>query len=320
MKNLRFALAAFLFAAPLAALAQAWPAKPVKIIVPWSPGGAVDVVTRKVAQKLAEQTGQPFIVENKPGATGTIGSLQVARSAPDGYTLLANDMAYSLLPHVFASLPWDYEKDLVPVTTMMDAPYGIAVRADGPHKTLAGLIAAAKASPGKLTFGSGGNGTGPHFSGELLMIAAGIELTHIPYKGASEAMTAVIGGQVDMLLASTASLLGQAKGGKARILAVSGDKRLPVVADVPTFAEAGLKDYGILNFNGLWAPKGTPPAVMERLQAEVKKAVASPDVKAFFESQGGIAGGATGAQFAKRVQDTTRMWGPVAARAKIEKQ
>ncbi len=320
MKSLKLAIAALLLATPLAALAQAWPSKPVKIVVPWSPGGAVDVVTRKVAQKLAEQTGQPFVVENKPGATGTIGSLQVARSAPDGYTLLANDMAYSLLPHVFANLPWDLEKDLVPVTTMMDAPYGIAVRADGPHKSLAGLIATAKANPGKLTFGSGGNGTGPHFSGELLMITAGIELTHIPYKGASEAMTAVIGGQVDMLLASTASLLGQARGGKARVLAVSGDRRQPVLPDVPTFAEAGLKDFGILNFNGLWAPKGTPAAVMERLQAEVQKAVASPDVKAFFESQGGIAGGASSAQFAKRVQDTTRMWGPVAARAKIEKQ
>lgn len=313
-------LAALLAALPLLAFGQAWPTKPVKIVVPWSPGGAVDVVTRKVAQKLADQTGQPFIVENKPGATGTIGGLQVAKSAPDGYTLLANDMAYSLLPHVFANLPWDLEKDLVPVTTMMDAPYGIAVRADGPYKTLAGLVAAAKANPGKLTFGSGGNGTGPHFSGELLQIAAGIELAHIPYKGASEAMTAVIGGQVDILLASTASLLSQAKGGKARILAVSGDKRLPIVPDVPTFAEAGLKDYGILNFNGLWAPKGTPPAVLERLQAEVRKAVASPDVLAFFESQGGIAGGATSAQFAKRVQDTTRMWAPVAARAKIEKQ
>jgi tripartite-type tricarboxylate transporter receptor subunit TctC len=130
----------------------------------------------------------------------------------------------------------------------------------------------------------------------------------------------VIGGQVDMLLASTASLLGQAKGGKARILAVSGDKRLAILPDVPTFAEAGLKNYGILNFNGLWAPKGTPAAVIERLQAEVQKAIATPDVKAFVDSQGGIAGGATSAQFAKRVQDTTRMWGPVAARAKIEKQ
>jgi tripartite-type tricarboxylate transporter receptor subunit TctC len=320
MNRLRAALAALLLALPLASLAQAWPSKPVKIIVPWSPGGAVDVVTRKVAQKLAEQTGQPFIVENKPGATGTIGSLQVAKSAPDGYTLLANDMAYSLLPHVFASLPWDHEKDLVPVTTMMDAPYGIAVRADGPYKTLAALLAAAKASPGKLTFGSGGNGTGPHFAGELLMIASGTEITHIPYKGAADAMTGLIGGQVDILLASTASLLAQAKGGKARILAVSGDRRLAVIADVPTFAEAGLKDYGILNFNGLWAPRGTPPAVIERLQAETLKAIAAPDVKAFFESQGGIAGGATSAQFAKRVQDTTRMWGPVAARARIEKQ
>jgi tripartite-type tricarboxylate transporter receptor subunit TctC len=320
MNRLFSTLAALALAAPLAALAQAWPTKPVKIVVPYPPGGAVDVVTRKVAQKLAEQTGQPFVVENKPGATGTIGCAQVAKSAPDGYTLLANDMTYSLLPHVFSNLPWDHEKDLVPVTTTMFAPYGLAVRADGPYKTLPALIAAAKAEPGKLTFGSGGQGTAPHFAGELLMITTHTSLTHIPYKGAAEAMTGLIGGQVDLLLASTASLLAQAKGGKARILALSGDRRQPAIPDVPTFAEAGLKEYGIMNFNGLWAPKGTPPAVLVRIQSETAKAVASPDVKAFFETQAGEPGGTPSAEFAKRVRDTTKMWGSVAEKAKVEKQ
>ena len=313
-------LATLLCALPLFAAAQAWPTKPVKVIVPYPPGGAVDVVTRKVAQKLAEQTGQPFVVENRPGATGTIGCLQVARSAPDGYTLLANDMTYSLLPHVFAHLPWDHEKDLVPVTTTMFAPYAMAVRADGPYKTLAALIAAAKAEPGKLTFGSGGQGTAPHFAGELFMITTKTSLTHIPYKGASEAMTGLIGGQVDLLLASTASLLAQAKGGRARILAISGERRQPVVPDVPTFAEAGLPGYGIVNFNGLWAPKGTPDAVVAKIQSETAKAVATADVKAFFESQGGEPGGTPSAEFARRVHETTRLWGTVAATAKVEKQ
>lgn len=174
------AIAALLTALPLTALAQAWPTKPVKIIVPYPPGGAVDVVTRKVAQKLSEQTGQPFVIENKAGATGTIGSAQVAQSPADGHTLLANDMTYSLLPHVFKKLPWDHENDLVPVTTTMFAPYGLAVRADGPYKTLADLIAGAKANPGKLNFGSGGNGTAPHFAAELLMLTTKTQLTHVP--------------------------------------------------------------------------------------------------------------------------------------------
>ena len=313
-------LAALLTTLPLVAFAQAWPTKPVKIIVPYPPGGAVDVVTRKVAQKLSEQTGQPFVIENKAGATGTIGSAQVAQSPADGHTLLANDMTYSLLPHVFKQLPWDHEKDLVPVTTTMFAPYGLAVRADGPYKTLADLIAAAKANPGKLNFGSGGNGTAPHFAGELLMLTTKTSMTHVPYKGAAEAMTGLVGGQVDLLLASTASLLGQTRGGKARILAISGDRRASILPDVPTFAQAGLPEYGIMNFNGLWAPRGTPPTVLARIQSETSKAVASADVKAFFESQAGEPGGTPIAEFAKRVQDTTRLWGRVAEAAKVEKQ
>jgi tripartite-type tricarboxylate transporter receptor subunit TctC len=313
-------LATLLCAASLNAAAQAWPSKPVKIIVPYPPGGAVDVATRKVAQKLNEQLGQPFIVENKPGAAGSIGSSLVAKSPPDGYTLLANDMSYSLYPYVFKTLAWDHEKDLVAATTTMFAPYGIAVKADSPFKTLGDLLAAAKKDPGKLTFGSGGPGSAPHFATESLMLAANVNMTHIPYKGAGEAMTGLIGGQIDVLMSSTASLMTQAKGGKARILAVSGDKRATALPDVPTFAEAGLKQFGIMNFNGLWAPKGTPPDILAKLQLEVAKAVATPDAKAYFESQGGTPGGSKSEAFAAQVRETTKSWGPVAERAKVEKQ
>jgi len=315
----KIALLAGLLACCLAH-AEAWPTKPVKIVVPYPPGGAVDLVARKVADKLSDQLHQPFVVENKAGAGGLIGAQAVARSAPDGYTFMANDMSYSMLPYVFKSLPFDHERDLVPVATTMFAPYAIAVKADGPFKSLKDLLDAARAQPGKLTYGSGGPGSAPHFATESFALASNVRLTHIPYKGASEAMTGLISGQIDMLIASTASLMGQHRGGKARMIAVSGTKRLAALPEVPTFAEAGLNGYSILNFNGLWAPKGTPPEVVAKLGAEVAKAVASPDVKAFFETQGGFPGGTRDEEFARLVRDTTKSWGPVAAKAGIQKQ
>ncbi|HET9653391.1 MAG TPA: tripartite tricarboxylate transporter substrate binding protein, partial [Usitatibacter sp.] len=221
MKSRLFAISALL-ALSFAASAQPWPSKPVKVIVPYPPGGAVDVVVRRVAQKLSDDLGQPFVVENKPGASGLIGTQLVAKAAPDGYTLMANDMSYSMLPYVFKSLPFDHAHDLVPVTTTMFAPYAIAVKADGPYKTLKALLDAARAQPDKLTYGSGGPGSAPHFATESLALAANVRLTHIPYKGAAEAMTGLISGQIDMLMSSTASLIGQHRGGRARILAVSG--------------------------------------------------------------------------------------------------
>lgn len=313
------ALAVIGFAIAPAQAQSPWPAKPVKIVVPYPPGGAVDQVTRKIAQKLTEQTGQTFFVENKVGATGTIGSSLVAQSAPDGYTLLANDTTYSMLPHVFKKLPWDYARDLVPVVAFNFAPFTVAVAADSKFKTLQELLAFAKANPTKLAYGSGGTGSSPHFATEALRAATGIEVTHIPYKGAGEATLALLSGTIDFQMASTPGVMGQVKGGKMRLLAVSGDKRLKALPDVPTFKELDLKQYGVINFTGLWVPKGTPPGVATRLQKEVEVAMASADFQAFADNLGAIPVNVSGPVFAKMLLDTLQKWGEVATAAGIEK-
>ena len=300
--------------------AQTWPAKPVRIIVPYPPGGAVDVVTRKMAAKLQEQTGQTFFVENKAGATGTIGLAAVVQAPADGYTLAANDTTYALLPHIFKKLPFDYQKDLLPVGAFVFAPMSVVVKADSKYKTLADLIAAAKAEPGKITYGTGGAGTTPHFVSEALGIAAGVSFMHIPFKGAGEATMGMLSGTIDFQVASTPGVMGNVKGGKARILAVSGNKRLAALPDVPTFAEAGVKNFGLINFTGLWAPKGTPQAAIDRLQKEIATAMATPDMKAFAESIASDPGHWDAAAFAKDLGERTAYWGQVAANTAFERQ
>ena len=309
-----------LAAASTFAQAQAWPAKPVKIIVPYPPGGAVDVVTRKIAAKLQEQTGQTFFVENKAGATGTIGLAAVVQSAADGYTLAANDTTYALLPHIFKKLPFDHEKDLLPVGACVFAPMGVVVKADSKYRTLGELLAAAKAQPERLTYGTDGAGTTPHFVSEALGIAGGAHFLHVPYKGAGEATMAMLSGTIDFQVASTPGVMGNLKGGKARLLAISGTKRLTALPDVPTFTEAGLKNFGLINFTGLWAPKGTPQAVIDRLQKELAAAMASADMKAFAEGIASEPGFWDAATFAKDLHERTAFWGKVVANTAFERQ
>jgi tripartite-type tricarboxylate transporter receptor subunit TctC len=300
--------------------AQAWPAKPVKIVVPYAPGGAVDVVTRKIAAKLQEQTGQTFFVENKAGATGTIGLASVVHAPADGYTLAANDTTYALLPHIFKKLPFDHDKDLLPISAFVFAPMAVVVKGDSKFRTLGDLISAAKAEANKVTYGTGGAGTTPHFVSEALGIAAGVNFMHVPYKGAGEATMAMLSGTIDFQVASTPGVMGNVKGGKARLLAVSGTKRLAALPDVPTFTEAGIKNFGLINFTGLWAPKGTPQAVIDRLQKEIAAAMASADMKAFSEGIASEAGYWDAATFAKDLQERTATWGKVAANTAFERQ
>ena len=321
MKTLvRAALAAAAFAFGTLVHAQAWPAKPVKIVVPYPPGGAVDVVTRKMAAKLQEQTGQTFYVENKAGATGTIGIAGVVQSPADGYTLVANDTTYALLPHIFKKLPFDHEHALVPVGAFVFAPMTVAVRADSKYKTLGEMVAAARAEANKVTYGTGGAGSAPHFVSEALGIAAGANFMHVPFKGAGEATMAVLSGTIDFQVASTPGIMGHVKGGKARLLGVSGSKRMSALPDVPTFTEAGVKFPGLINFTGLWAPKGTPQPVIDRLQKEIATAMATADMKAFAEGIASDPGYWDAATFAKDLHERTAYWGKVAANTAFERQ
>lgn len=320
MTRMRIAAAAALFALTCAAGAQSWPAKPVRIIVPYAPGGAVDVVTRKMAAKLQEQTGRSFYVENRPGATGTIGIVQTMQAPADGYTLVANDTTFALLPHIFNKLPFDHANDLMPVGAFVFAPMCVVVGADSPYKTLSDLIAAAKAAPEKVTYGTGGAGTTPHFVSEALGIAAGAKFMHVPFKGAGEATLAMLAGTIDFQIASTPGVMGNVKGGKVRILAVSGTRRLAALPDVPTFAEAGLKNFaGLINFTGLWAPKGTPQAVIDRLQREIARAMSSAEMKQFANSTASEAGYWDAAAFAKELKERTEFWGRIAANTAFER-
>lgn len=313
--------ATVLIVAAAAAHAQsAYPAKPVKIVVPYPPGGAVDQVTRRIAQKLTEQTGQSFFVENKAGATGTIGAVQVARAPGDGYTLLANDTTYSILPQVFKKLPWDYAQDLLPVAGFNFAPTAVVVAADSPFKTLGDLVAHSQANPGKLNYGTGGAGTMPHFATEALQGASGLKATHVPFKGAGEATLALLGGTIDFQIASTPGVMGQVRGGKVRLLAVSGEQRLKALPNVPTFAQAGAPSYKVVNFTGLWAPKGTPEAVLDTLRKEIGKAMSSADVQTFADDLGAVPGVVSGPAFVDKLKADAQLWEAVAAKVGIEKQ
>lgn len=265
----------FIALAPPAAWA-AFPDKPLHIVVPFAPGGGTDAITRSLGVGMSQALGQPVIVDNKPGAGTLIGSEFVAKSAPDGYTLVMATFAHAVNPGLQPKMPYDTDKAFAPVALIGVSPNVLVVRAESPYKTVAELVAAAKATPGKLTFASQGNGTSAHLAGELFKNLAKVELTHIPYRGAGPAMTDLLGGQVDMMFATASAVRPFVDSGKMRALGVTTARRSPAYASVPTLAEAGVPGYAAESWYGLYVAAKTPKDVIDRLNAAVKKAVKAP--------------------------------------------
>jgi tripartite-type tricarboxylate transporter receptor subunit TctC len=302
-------------------LAQDWPSKPIRLNVPFPAGGGTDILSRVLANRLAETLKQPVLVENKPGAGGNIGVDATAKAAPDGYAIVMGQTAnLAINPTLYTNLPYDPVRDLVPVALVADSPVVLVVGAESRFKTLAGIIAAARAKPGDLTYASPGNGTVSHLVGELLQQTAGVKMQHIPYKGASQALTDLMGGRVDLFLSSVPSALAQIKGGKLRAVAVTSKRRSPSLPDVQTVAEAGFPGFDATTWFGILAPAKTPQAVVDKLNAEINAALKSPEVGEKIASEGGVALGGSAADFAALLQADLVRWGGIvkASGAKVD--
>jgi tripartite-type tricarboxylate transporter receptor subunit TctC len=292
-----------------AALAQtAFPSKPVTIVVPFPAGGALDIVARALAEEMRKQLGQPVIVDNRVGAGGTVGSALVARAAPDGYTILLGSVAtHAIGPGVYRNLAYDALKDFAPITQVTASPLLLASSATLNVKTLAELLASARAQPGKLNYASTGNGTAVHLAGAMLQSAARLDVVHVPYKGGPQAINALITGEAAYMVVNVELVLPQVAGGKARALAVTGNRRLAVLPDVPTMGEAGLSGVDATTWFGLFAPAGTPKDVVDRLQRDAATSLRT--LKDNFAKQGDEAIGSTPDEFAAHVRAEHAKWG-----------
>ncbi|MEO8081184.1 MAG: tripartite tricarboxylate transporter substrate binding protein [Caldimonas sp.] len=327
MSHAKRPLTTWLLAAAVCALAlpwagaahaqAAWPSKQVRMIVPFSPGGSTDVVARMVGQRLAEVWGQSVVVENRAGAGGNIGTDLVAKSSPDGYTLLMASGSITINPHIYAKMPFDTWKDLVPITNVASGPMLVVVQEKSPYRSIKDLIAAAKAQPKALSFGSAGVGSQVHLAGENFADAAGIDLQHVPYKGEAPAYTDLISGQTQLMvgnIAAAAALLGP---GRLRALAVTGTKRSSLLPDVPTVAESGLPGFENTGWFGLYAPAGTPPEVVAKIQRDTAAALADTQIKARLHVLGMEPVGSTSAQLAAQMQTESVRWEKVVKNRKL---
>lgn len=304
-----------------AASAAEYPARPLRLVVPFTPGGTTDILARVVGARLGEVLGQSVVVENRPGAGGNLGAEAVARAAPDGYTLLMGTLGTQVTnAYLYARMPYDAAKDFAPVTLVANSPNVLLTNASQPVRSVADVIALAKKEPGRINYASTSTGGSPHLSGELLVSMAGVRMQHVPYKGAAPAMTDLLAGQVELMFDNLPSALAQIRAGKVRALAVTSPQRSPVLPDVPTVQESGLPGYVVNSWFGLLAPAGTPPEIVARLQKAAAGVLAEPSVRQRIEQLGAMPGGDTPAAFSAIIRADHDKWSRVIRQAGIQPQ
>jgi tripartite-type tricarboxylate transporter receptor subunit TctC len=314
---IRSVIAVLAAAAAFSAQAQTWPTKPVKIIVPFAAGGPADIYARVIAQKLGESMGQAFVVEDKPGAGSLIGTEAVAKSAPDGYTLLLMSNTHTVNETLVPNKPYALTRDFVGVAPINYSDLVLVAHPSLQVSTLGELLKLAKSKPGKLNYASSGTGTPYHMAGELFKSMAGVHLVHIPYRGSTGARTDLLGGQVDLMFDAVTTMADHAKAGKVKALATTGAQRSTVLPDVPTMSEAGVPGYEATIWLGLLAPKGTPPAIVQRLNEAVIKVTSQPDIRQLWGRQGATPMVMSTAAFDKYIQDDIAKWARVIHAAHI---
>jgi tripartite-type tricarboxylate transporter receptor subunit TctC len=318
---LRWALGALFVWFALGASAQNYPERAIRLVVPFPAAGTTDILAREVAQQLTGALGQTVVVDNRPGAAGNIGSDLVAKSAPDGYTLLMGTVGtHAINPSLYSKMPYDHVKDFVPVVLVAGVPNVLVVNPALPVNSVADLIKLAKDKPGQINFASSGSGTSIHLSGELFKTMAGVDMIHVPYKGSAAALTDLIGGQVQIMFDNLPSALPQIKAGRLRPIAVTSLKRAAVLPDIPTINESGLPGFEASSWFGVLAPAGTPAPIVLRINAEVNQWLQSADAREKLLSQGAEAAGGSPAQFANHIRAETEKWAKVvkASGAKVD--
>ncbi|CAG1009932.1 hypothetical protein BURK1_03720 [Burkholderiales bacterium] len=305
------AIALVALVVPVTAFGQAWPSKPVRLVSPFAAGGGTDAFARPLAVHLSQQLGQQFVVDNRAGAGGTIGADHVAKAAPDGYTFLVGAVHHTIAVSVYSKLPYDLQRDLVPVTMVASVPNVIVLHPKVPINSVRELIDYAKANPNKLNFASAGNGTSHQLAAELFKVRTGIQMNHVPYKGAGPAMQDLLAGQVDLMFDGMGTSAPQIRGQRLKPLAVTTATRSPAIPDVPTLQESGVPGYEVTTWYALFAPTGTPPEIVNRLQQEVAKALASQQLRDIWAQQGASPGGNPPAEFGAFVNREVTKWAEV---------
>jgi tripartite-type tricarboxylate transporter receptor subunit TctC len=316
--NVVFVLCCILCGAGQPALAQHYPSKPIRIIVPYPPGGFNDTLARTLGQRLTESWHQAVIVDNRPGAGSTIGTNLAAKAPADGYTLLITSFAFAVNPALYSSLPYDSERDLLPVVLAATTPNLLVVNPQLPVQSIKDLIALAKANPGKLNYASAGNGSSNHLSMELFKMLTGTDMVHVAYKGSAPAVNDLMGGQVNLMFDNAPNVLQQVKAGKLRALAISSKQRSPIVKELPSVAEAGVPGFDVSVWFGVMAPAGTPRAVIHQLNAQINAVLQLPQIRQAFASQGVETAGSTSEQFALFLAAQRTKWSKIVKEAGIK--